>query len=149
MNEDYDVIVFGAGAAGLWVANRLKRARYNVIVIEKEKLGGGQTMASQGMIHGGQKYVLEGIVTPHAAAAARMPPRWQASLEGRGEVDLASVKLLSRTQVMWPAGSLVSAAAVRAAAARVNAECRKLARNDHPEPLSRQKLKGPVYGMPE
>jgi glycine/D-amino acid oxidase-like deaminating enzyme len=110
MSEGYDVIVFGAGVAGLWIANRLNQAGYNIIVIEKEKLGSGQTMASQGMIHGGQKYLLQGIVTPHATAATRMPPRWQASIEGRGEVDLSSVEVLSDTQVIWPAGSLVCAA---------------------------------------
>jgi glycine/D-amino acid oxidase-like deaminating enzyme len=149
MSEEYDVIVFGAGVAGLWIANRLTQAGYNVIVVEKEKLGSGQTMASQGMIHGGQKYLLQGVLTPHAVAAATMPPRWQASIEGRGEVDLTSVEILSEEQVMWPAGSLVSRGAVRAAAARVNAECRKIETNDHPEPLRLHKLQGPVYALPE
>jgi len=149
MSEEYDVIVFGAGVAGLWIGNRLTQAGYNVIVIEKETLGGSQTMASQGMIHGGQKYLLQGIVTEHAAAAARMPPRWQASIEGRGEVDLTSVEVLSETQVMWPAGSLLTRGAVRAAAARVNAECRRIEKNNYPEPLRLHKLQGAVYGLPE
>jgi glycine/D-amino acid oxidase-like deaminating enzyme len=78
-----------------------------------------------------------------------MPPRWQASIEGRGEVDLSSVEVLSETQVMWPAGSFVSRGAVRAVAARVNAECRKIEKNNHPEPLRLHKLQGPVYALPE
>src|SRR5712691_8514521 len=97
MTYDYDMIVCGGGIAGLWLGNTLKRARYNVILIEKEKLGAGQTLASQGMIHGGQKYVLQGVMTPHAAAASKMPQRWQAGFEGRGEVDLTGVRFLSET----------------------------------------------------
>jgi glycine/D-amino acid oxidase-like deaminating enzyme len=150
MIHEYDIIVFGGGIAGLWIGNTLKRARYNVIVIEKEKLGAGQTLASQGIIHGGQKYVLQGIMTPHAAAVSKMPHRWQASFEGRGEVDLTSVQFLSETQIMWPAGSLVSAAAVLAAATLVNADCKKLKKADYPEALKKQKkIKGPVYSLPE
>ena len=91
MTYDYDVIVLGGGIAGLWIGNRLRQAGYNLIVIEKEKLGAGQTLAAQGMIHGGQKYVLQGIVTPHATAAARMPQRWQACFMGEGDVDLCVV----------------------------------------------------------
>ncbi len=121
-----------------------------MIVIEKEKLGAGQTLASQGMIHGGQKYALQGILTPHAAAVSRMPHRWQAGFEGRGEVDLSTVQFLSETQVMWPAGSLVSAAAVLAAATLVNADCKRLKPAEYPEVLRNcRKLKGPVYALPE
>jgi glycerol-3-phosphate dehydrogenase len=149
MIHEYDIIIFGGGIAGLWIGNTLKRARYNVILIEKEKLGAGQTLASQGMIHGGQKYVLQGVMTPHAAAAARMPQRWQAGFEGRGEVDLTGVRFLSETQIMWPAGSLVSAAAVLAAATLVNADCRRLKQTDYPEALRKRKFNGPVYSLPE
>ena len=95
-------------------ANTLKRAGYNVIVIEKDKLGAGQTLASQGMIHGGQKYLLQGVMTSHAAVASKMPARWQANFDGRGEIDLTSVRVLSETQIMWPAGSILSAVTVLA-----------------------------------
>ena len=72
MNQSYDIIIIGGGVAGLFIANRLHRAGYNLILIEKDKLGGGQTLASQGMIHGGQKYTLLGRVTPQAASIAAM-----------------------------------------------------------------------------
>ena len=58
MTYEYDIMVFGGGIAGLWLGNTLSRAGYNVIVIESDKLGAGQTLASQGMIHGGQKYLV-------------------------------------------------------------------------------------------
>lgn len=150
MSHQYDIIIFGAGVAGLWLANRLKRAGYNVIVIEKDKIGGGQTLASQGMIHGGQKYALTGQVSDHAQSIRAMPERWESSLGGWGEVDLTAVKILSETQIMWPAGSLFSEAAVFAAAQLVNAATKKLKRKAWPEVLrEKKKFKGPVYELPE
>jgi len=146
----YDMIVFGGGIAGLWLAGKLKRAGYNVILIEKNKLGGGQTLASQGMIHGGQKYTLQGSVTQHANSISQMPARWEASFGGYGEVDLTAVKFLSEHQVMWPAGSVLSDVAVFGAAKMVNAETRKLKRAELPDVFrDKKKFKGAVYEMPE
>jgi hypothetical protein len=79
-----------------------------------------------------------------------MPQRWQASFDGRGEVDLTSVRILSETQIMWPAGSLVSSAAVLAAATLVSAHCKRLNQPDYPEALrKRRAIRGPVYSLPE
>jgi glycine/D-amino acid oxidase-like deaminating enzyme len=149
MPYSYDIIVFGGGIAGLWLTNILLREGYDVILIESDRLGCGQTLASQGMIHGGQKYVLEGIMTAPASAILAMPARWQASLEGRGEIDLAGVEVLSDTQVMWPAASMASRAAVWAAARLVNARTRKLAESEYPEILKQNAPRGPVYSLPE
>jgi glycine/D-amino acid oxidase-like deaminating enzyme len=149
MPYSYDIIVFGGGIAGLWLTNILLREGYDVILIEGDRLGCGQTLASQGMIHGGQKYVLEGVMTAPASAILAMPARWQASLEGRGEIDLAGVEVLSDTQVMWPAASMASRAAVWAAARLVNARTRKLPKNEYPEILQQNAPRGPVYSLPE
>lgn len=145
-----DVLIFGAGIAGLWLGNTLKRAGYNVIIIENGKIGGGQTLASQGMIHGGQKYVITGKVTDHASSLAQMPERWDACLGGWGEIDLTGTKTLSDTQVMWSAGSVLSDVAVFGAAKLVNADTTKLKPVDFPAPLqAKKKFKGPVYRLPE
>lgn len=146
---EYDVIIVGGGIAGLWIGNALLRAGYNVIVVEKDKLGAGQTLAAQGMIHGGQKYLLDGVVTSQAAAVSKMPARWQACFEGRGEIDLSSVRLLSETQVMWPAGWILSAAAVLAAAKLVNAAPTRLRDSDIPAALKHGRSSGPIYRLPE
>ncbi len=145
MTQSYDIIIFGGGIAGLFIANRLQRAGYNLLLIEKDSLGGVQTLASQGMIHGGQKYTLQGRVTTAASSIAAMPERWDACFEGVGEVDLSGVKFLSETQVMFPAGSLLSAMTVFAAAKTVNGKTRKLPRKFFPDVLRR----GPVYEMQE
>jgi glycine/D-amino acid oxidase-like deaminating enzyme len=150
MAHTCDIVIFGAGVAGLWLANTLKRAGYNVIVIEKNKIGAGQSLASQGMIHGGQKYTLEGKVTNHALSAAKMPERWEACFGGYGEIDLTSVKIISDNQVMWPAGSILSDVAVFGAAKVVNAETTKLDDEDIPEALQHLRgKKSPVYSLPE
>jgi hypothetical protein len=102
------------------------------------------------MIHGGQKYALEGAVTGHAEEIAKMPARWDACFGGFGELDLTSVKFLGDEQVMWPAGSLLSEAAVFAAAKLVNADTEKLSTGDYPAPFQGfKKFKGPVYALPE
>lgn len=47
-NEDlYDVIIAGAGPAGLSAAVYMARARYRVLVMEKEKIGGQITITSE------------------------------------------------------------------------------------------------------
>lgn len=145
MTYSYDIIIFGGGVAGLFLANRLKLAGYNLILIEKDALGGGQTLASQGMIHGGQKYTLEGRITPEAAAIAKMPERWEACFEGRGELNLSAVQPLSPAQVMFPAGNFLSSLSVFAASKAVNGRTEKLKKHEYPEVLSR----GPVYEMQE
>jgi glycine/D-amino acid oxidase-like deaminating enzyme len=147
MTYHHDIIVCGGGIAGLWLANTLMRAGYDVILIEKDRLGAGQTLASQGMIHGGQKYVLTGSLSSHAQAISSMPERWQACLDGRGEIDLKPVDILSATQVMWPAGSVLSSAAVFAAATLVNAKTTQLEREHWPAALKQGA--GPVYSLPE
>ena len=48
-----DVVIFGGGAAGLWTLDELHRAGRSVVLLESGDLGAGQTIASQGIIHGG------------------------------------------------------------------------------------------------
>lgn len=145
----YDIIIFGGGIAGLFVASRLRKTGYNIILIERDTLGGGQTLASQGMIHGGQKYALHGKVTAQATSIAAMPERWDACFAGRGEVDLTGVKSLSETQVMFPGKSslfsFLSNLTVFAAAKAINGKTRKLPRASFPAAVQH----GPVYEMQE
>jgi glycine/D-amino acid oxidase-like deaminating enzyme len=57
---DADVVIVGGGIAGLWLHNLLAADGYRTILLEADQLGCGQTLASQGMIHGGLKYALGG-----------------------------------------------------------------------------------------
>ena len=147
MSFHYDIIIFGGGIAGLYTASRLRRAGYNLILIERGTLGGAQTLASQGMIHGGQKYGLGGAVTGHSQSMAEMPARWDACFadSGEGDVDLSRVKFLSNTQLMFPAASFISVAMVHAAVNTANRPSKKLSREQTPDVLTRE----PVFEMHE
>ncbi|HIE55391.1 MAG TPA: FAD-dependent oxidoreductase, partial [Chromatiaceae bacterium] len=106
-----DLLIFGGGIAGLWTLLRARQAGYSVVLLESRCLGGVQSIASQGIIHGGTKYALAGQLTEAARAIGDMPRRWRDCLDGRGELDLRRVRLLSSHQYLWTCGSLVSSVA--------------------------------------
>ena len=82
-----DVLIFGGGAAGLWLLDTLHRKGYRVLLAETTALGAGQTIAAQGIIHGGIKYTLTGLFTESARAIRDMPGVWRHCLSGQGQPD--------------------------------------------------------------
>lgn len=94
--------------AGLWLLNRLQGAGYNAILLEQRALGSGQSIASQGMIHGGVKYTLAGTLSGASEAIADMPDYWRACLAGRGPVDLTGTRTLSDHFYMWSTENTLS-----------------------------------------
>ncbi len=103
-----DIAIIGGGVAGLWLLNHLRQQGFSAILLESKTLGGGQTHKSQGIIHGGMKYALQGTMTSAARAIADMPATWQACLTGSGSIDLTNVPVLSKHQYLWTTGSLTS-----------------------------------------
>src|SRR5690606_31696064 len=103
-----DIVLFGGGIAGLWLLDRLRSLGYEAVLLEKTALGAGQSIASQGMIHGGMKYALNGKLGGATEAIADMPELWRQCLHGNGEVDLRGTRLLSDTYYLWPRNSLRS-----------------------------------------
>lgn len=102
------LVIVGGGIAGLWLLNRLSREGFDVVLLEKNALGNAQTLASQGIIHGGLKYALNGVLSPASSAIADMPARWRACLAGEDEVDLRGTQVLSEHYYMWSSGSVRS-----------------------------------------
>jgi len=101
-----DAAIVGAGVAGLWLANLLSARGLSVAVCDGNAVGGQQTLASQGIVHGGGKYALDGRDSPLSRALADMPGRWRACLRGDGEIDLRGVQVLSqRVTVYGPDGT--------------------------------------------
>ena len=103
-----DVIVLGAGIAGLWLLTRLRAAGYAAALIETDRIGAGQTRCAQGIIHGGTKYALTGKIGGASETIAAMPAFWRACLAGEGEVDLRGVHVLSDHQYLWSTGAITS-----------------------------------------
>lgn len=96
-----DAVVVGAGISGLWLANLLLQRGLSVAVCDRSPVGGSQTMASQGIVHGGLKYALGGRPNRASEALAPMPTRWRACLAGSGEMDLRGVPMLAETMHLF------------------------------------------------
>ncbi|MBF7143736.1 MULTISPECIES: NAD(P)/FAD-dependent oxidoreductase [Pseudomonas] len=144
-----DVLIVGAGVAGLWLNARLRRAGWSTVLVEQGSLGGGQTLKSQGIIHGGAKYALHGALTGASEAIADMPRRWREALAGTGELDLRGVRLLSEAHYLWSpgtlAGNLTSFFASKAVRGRVDA----VKGDQLPPALQNPAFKGKVYRLAE
>ncbi|MBT5191911.1 MAG: FAD-dependent oxidoreductase [Rhodospirillaceae bacterium] len=97
MGTRADVVILGGGIAGLWLLDSLVRAGFSAVVLNKGDLGQGQSIAAQGIIHGGVKFVGETAV----ADLAPMPDLWRASLAGKSGPDLSMVKPLADNMHMW------------------------------------------------
>jgi len=100
-----DAVVIGGGIAGLWLANLLHQRGDRIVLLEAGQLGCGQTLASQGMIHGGIKYALGGSLTSASAAIAGMPDRWRRCLNGEGDIDLSGLTPLADANLLFADGS--------------------------------------------
>lgn len=103
-----DVLIFGGGAAGLWLLDELHRAGYRVLLLEAGDLGAGQTVPSQGIIHGGLKYSLGGLLTASARAVRDMPTLWRRCLAGERQPDLSPTRLRAEYCHLWQTGAISS-----------------------------------------
>jgi glycerol-3-phosphate dehydrogenase len=144
-----DVVILGGGIAGLWLLSRLRVAGFSALLLEAGELGGGQTLRSQGIIHGGTKYALTGELTASSGEVAAMPVRWRACLEGRGELDLSGVRLLSPFQYLWSTSNLASRMAGFFAGKVMRSRVEPLAAGQRPGVFRTEGFKGAVYRLDE
>ncbi len=107
-SEKLDVVIIGGGIAGLFTLAKCLNRGYRAVLLEKHALGGGQTLKSQGIIHGGTKYALLGKMTEAQRQIAGMPAYWRACLAGQGDVDLSGCRVLADKQCMWAMPQLSS-----------------------------------------
>lgn len=103
-----DILIIGGGIAGLWLLGELKTLGFNALLCEKHAIGDGQTIASQGIIHGGTKYSLTGNVSQATLAIGDMPRIWKEALQGKGSLDLQGVNWLTENQLLWTSPNLAS-----------------------------------------
>jgi len=144
-----DIAIFGGGVAGLWLLAELRQQGYQTLLFETEALGAGQTRFAQGIIHGGTKYALMGKITASSEAISAMPEIWRDSIEGKGSVDLRSVKVLSTNQCMWSSGALSSRMAGFFASKMMSSRTEELKDNERPKVFQNPAFMGKVYNLDE
>lgn len=144
-----DVVIFGGGIAGLWLLNRMRESGLSAILFESGSLGGGQTHKAQGIIHGGMKYALQGVLTNDARVMADMPALWKECLAGKGEVDLSGVPVLSSQHFLWSPNKFTSKLTGFLAGAALTSKVSSLAKENYPTVFQHPSFKGEVFSLDE
>ncbi|MBQ0719901.1 MAG: FAD-dependent oxidoreductase [Gammaproteobacteria bacterium] len=146
-NVQVDITIIGGGIAGLWLLHRLCKLGYNAILLESKALGSDQSVASQGMIHGGIKYSLSGLLTGASEAIADMPGYWRKCLQGEGEIDLRGCKLLSDHFYLWSSASTTSRLTTFFASKATRGRVDKVSGKQLPPLLQASEFSGSVYKL--
>lgn len=142
-----DVVIFGGGAAGLWLLDELRRRGTSAVLLETHALGTGQTVAAQGIIHGGLKYTLQGLLTKSATSIREMPAIWRECLDGQREPNLSAVRRRSDECFLWRTDSLSSRLGMLGAQFGLRVAPQSIADDDRPEIL--RGCPGTVARLPE
>lgn len=144
-----DVVIIGGGIAGLWLLNKLRQQGLSVFLLECEALGGGQTQKSQGIIHGGMKYALNGILSHEVEALASMPNVWRECLQGNGEINLSKVPILSNKQYLWSPQTFTAKLTGFLASATLNSKVEPLHKDHYPLVFQHHSFKGQLFSLDE
>jgi glycerol-3-phosphate dehydrogenase len=144
-----DVVIIGGGIAGLWTLARLRQSGYDAWLVESSLIGGVQSIASQGIIHGGSKYALGGKLGDSAKAIGDMPRIWNDCLSGAGEVDLSAVAIHTRHQLMWSTRSALSRVAGFFAGKLMEDRMSEMQRAEYPAPFDHTAFDGVLYRLNE
>jgi glycine/D-amino acid oxidase-like deaminating enzyme len=137
LEDSRDVVVIGGGVTGLWTAALLRSNGYSTAVLESNALGTGQTILSQGIIHAGIKYALTEQVKDADLSISDMPAIWSSCMEGKGEIDLSSVSILSRSQYIWPAPGFASMLTTKIASKALRSASIKVDEKEIPDILKK------------
>lgn len=143
-----DVLIVGGGIAGLWLLAEL-RAKGIAAILATDKVGEGQTIASQGIIHGGTKYALTGKVTNATLAIGDMPGIWRDALQGQGAFDLRAVEVLAEHQLLWTSGGIGSRMTGFFASKAMQSRMARVADDDAPQLFQHKGFKGSLYRLDE
>lgn len=142
-----DAVIFGGGAAGLWLLDRISRDGGHAVLLEANALGAGQTIAAQGIIHGGLKYTLQGLLTKSARHIRGMPSVWRDALLGRVAPNLTKTRLRSDSCFLWQTETLSSRAGM--VGARIGLAVKPEVTEHKDRPAALTEVPGLVARLPE
>jgi glycine/D-amino acid oxidase-like deaminating enzyme len=128
-----DALIFGGGVAGLWLLDELGRRGVSALLLETGSLGQGQTVASQGILHGGLKYTLQGLLTRSAAHIREMPALWRDCLAGRRQPDLSETGVRSQFCYLWRTDGVASTLGMIGARFGLRVAPRTIGQDDRPD----------------
>lgn len=131
-----ECVIFGGGIAGLWLLDELRRAGRSAVLLESNALGAGQTIWSQGIIHGGLKYTLDGLMNASASAVRDMPTLWNDCLAGRREPDLSGATVKSACCYLWRTESMTSKLGMIGARIGLRTSSESIANDERPAALA-------------
>ncbi len=130
-----DVVIFGGGITGLWLLDTLVRMGARVLLLEADSFGAGQTIASQGIIHGGVKYSLRGMLTPAGRAVRDMPLLWRRCLAGEQQPDLTGTLHRGEFCHLWQTSSIASRLGMIGAQSGLRVTPHKISKYERPDVL--------------
>ncbi len=142
-----DALIIGGGMAGLFAMHALRQAGHSVCLVERGALGDGQSVCAQGIVHGGVKYSLGGLVSGSARAIERMPERWLAMADLGAGFDLTAAPPLARHMWLWRSEGVAGAFAMVGAKLSLRARPETVHASERP-PLLRD-VRGDVLRLPE
>lgn len=144
---DVDVVIVGGGIAGLWTLSQLRKEGLRAILVENRALGTGQTVSSQGIIHGGLKYSLKGILSASADEIREMPGIWRDCLAGQRKPNLSRVTVRSHSCYLWQTSAISSQAGMLAAQLSLRVKPEVIPPHQRPELL--REANGNIYRLGE
>ena len=142
-----DALIFGGGITGLWLLDALHRSGHRAILLEAGNLGEGQTIWSQGIIHGGLKYALKGRPSRASRMIRDMPMRWRHCLAGESTPDLSSSTMRGEYCCLWSLPGFRSRIGLLGARFGLRVRPRPMPQSERPTPL--RNWGGPVSRIDE
>jgi hypothetical protein len=133
-----DVIIFGGGICGVWTDAFLRAGGYSSILLEKNTIGGTQTILSQGIIHKGLKYLLGREIPKIAALLSKNAKIWDEALSGGGPIDLSKAEVYTQKQLLWNAQNFLSSFFAKTSTKLFRSEVEKIEKTDIPDWLTYQ-----------
>ena len=142
-----DAVIFGGGAAGLWLLDRLSRDGHHVVLLESRGLGAGDTVGSQAILHVGRTSTARGLASRAVKPHCELSNLWRDALLGRISPNLTRTRLRSECCYLWQTESLGPQIAVVGSRLAARSDSEALADDERPASLA--EVAGPVSRLPE